>query len=318
MRTKIVYTLVCGEYDVYLAQAAISAYTLRKNNPSAVIELVVDPYTYDVIKLKPDLLRDFSRIVVVETPSELNKVQKSRFLKTTLRKNVTGDYIFIDTDTVIADDLSIIDDTNAIVAAVLDRHAGIENHSYKDKIEKAIAIHKLSLQELNGEYFNSGVMYVKDTPLAYDFYERWYRYWNEAQKKGQNIDQPALARANKELGYIIKELDGTWNCQMVENFINYLNQGKILHYFASDKQSPYKLYDNELMMKIVVEGVISEELKEKLNNVKSLFREQHLLIYDYDLKLIRSNTRFFFFYHRKLFGVLEFIIYTYLKLIKRL
>jgi len=35
-------------------------------------------------------------------PEELNQVQRSRYLKTTLRSILTGDYLFVDTDTVFA------------------------------------------------------------------------------------------------------------------------------------------------------------------------------------------------------------------------
>lgn len=315
MNTKIVYTLISDEEDIYLAQAAISAYTAKKYNPSATIELVTDHQTFGIIKSKPGLLLDFSHIVVVHTPPEFSKVQRSRFLKTTLRSHITGDFLYIDTDTVVTQDLSAIDDTRAVVAAVLDRHADISCHSYRDKIGKAIHIQGLTLDDLNDKYFNSGVVFVKDSPMAYKFYERWHKCWDESRKKGQNIDQPALARANKESDYIIEELDGIWNCQMVENFINYLPYAKILHYFASDNQSPYELYDEGVMKKVISEGVLDEDLRRKLHDTRSLFRKQHLLIYDFDLKFVRSDTHLFFSNHRKLFKMFENIIRAYLKLV---
>jgi hypothetical protein len=42
MKTKIVYVVTSDETDVYLKQALLSVFSLRKHNPNAYAELVVD------------------------------------------------------------------------------------------------------------------------------------------------------------------------------------------------------------------------------------------------------------------------------------
>ncbi len=114
MKTKIVYLVVGGENDIYISQTMVAAYTARKYNPDVEILLVVDKTTSDVIDKKIQKIKGVvTEIVVVDCPCDLNNMQKSRYLKTTLRKNIKGDFLFIDSDTVVTCDLSEIDNINA-------------------------------------------------------------------------------------------------------------------------------------------------------------------------------------------------------------
>ena len=84
MKTKIVYTVVSDRQDVYLPQAMVASYTARKTNPTAQIVLVVDQETNVVIdNCLPNIKKYVSEIVVVEVPDEMNKMHRSRYLKTT-------------------------------------------------------------------------------------------------------------------------------------------------------------------------------------------------------------------------------------------
>lgn len=311
MNTKIVYVLVCGEKDIYLSQAAISAFSARRHNPDAQILLVVDYKTSGLISRKENLTKDFNDVVVVNVPEELSKIQKSRYLKTTLRHHIKGDYLFIDTDTIIVDSLSEIDYTNGPIAAVLDRHVKIEDNSMRKWIENDLKKVGLTVEDTRQMYFNSGVMFVKDVPESYSFYDRWYTYWNEARQHGNNVDQPPLAKVNKDFNFMIQELDGSWNCQMVENFVNYLNRGKILHYFATHHESPYQLYDDNLMLDILAKGYIGDEIKEKLERPKELFRERHLLVYNKDVEIYRTSVHSMFLYHRWIFNIFEYFSWAF-------
>ena len=42
MKTKIVYCIVSNDEDIYLEQAWVSIYTLRRHNPDAEVILLVD------------------------------------------------------------------------------------------------------------------------------------------------------------------------------------------------------------------------------------------------------------------------------------
>lgn len=313
MKTKIVFSVVSGENDIYLPQAMVAAYTARKNNPTANIVLVVDEDTGKVVNTKlPNIKKYVSEILVVEVPYDFNKMHKSRFLKTTLRQNIVGDYLFIDTDTVITCDLSDIDNQYADVAAVLDRHARFGEHEHIKEILSDIAPLSLNINDINDKYFNSGVMYVKDTVKARDLYKKWYDIWIESLNLTRGIDQPPLAKANMQCGYPIVELDGTWNCQLSDNFINFLSEAKILHYFASNKQSPYLLYDRCIFEEVMKNGDIPIWLTKVLDEPKSFFKPHHLLVYGEDIDFMRSYVLKFFKFHPLIYKVIELFSKIYL------
>lgn len=305
MKTKIVYTLVGNVGGVYLGQAIISAFTVRKSNPHAHIVIVTDETTGRAINSAAVIRNYFDEVVVVKVPDNLTKMQSSRYIKTTLRKHISGDYLYIDTDTVVIADLSVCDNITADVAAVVDRHANVEQHPTLNGVVKDLRTVGLAVEDLRSKYFNSGVMYVKDNELANSFYERWHYHWDEARKQGHNIDQPPLAKANKECGYIIEELPGVWNCQMVDNFINIMDEAKVLHYFASHRRSPYQLYDEALLKKVAETGIIDDDLKASLEHPKSLFREHHLLVHDEDVEFNHSYVHDMYAYHRWVFNIFE-------------
>ena len=165
-------------------------------------------------------------------------MQASRFLKTNLRKLVDGDYLFIDTDTIICDKLDSIDQIDADIALVADcnRNLMLDESAVVERCKNA------GFTNIEGQpYFNSGVMFVRDTPTSHEFYEEWYRQWLYSSNKGIYLDQPSMNYSNIQLGYPIKELSGVWNCQIYFNGWNFLSRSKILHYAGGGKQERFDL-----------------------------------------------------------------------------
>lgn len=313
MKTKIVYTLACKDNCFYFAQAALSAYSVMRYCPNAEILLIVDSQTEKLIEKYTNLCGLFSEIKSVIVPNDLNTMQKSRYLKTKLRHIVTGDYLFVDTDTIISSDLSEIDNMDVSISAVLDCHSKISSHHDKNKIAAELGKLGQKLNDLKENYFNSGVMLVKDQPISYQLYDKWYNYWNESRLQGLNIDQPALAKANKECGYPLVEMSGIWNCQLRENFINYLCEAKILHYFASNGRSPYSLFDKKVYNEILSMDGIPDNQKSLMKHPRELFRKNHLLVYDDDVDFNRSYIYSIFRYHKWLFNIIDYICCVIIK-----
>lgn len=306
MRTKIVFTVVGGEKDIYVPQALVAIYSARLFNPDANIVLVVDQDTALVIeKYLPKINNYVSDLIVVNVPSELSKMHRSRFLKTKLREIIEGDFLYIDTDTVISESLKEIDLIEANVAAVIDRHSVVNEHEYLDKIKYDTGTIGLTLEDLKNKYFNGGVMFVKDTLVAHNLYKKWHDNWKDSITYTRGIDQPPLALANKQCGYPIVELDGIWNCQLADNFLNYLADAKVLHYFASNSRSPYKLYSNAIFREVMKEGDVPLWLKERLKRPKSFFKPKHTLAYDDDVRFMMTSLHQIYTYHKRIFKVFE-------------
>lgn len=306
MKTKIVYTVVSGKGDIYLPQAMVAAYSARKYNPNAEIILVVDTDTSLVIDQDlPGIKKYLNDVIVVDVPEGMSKMHKSRYLKTTLRNVVKGDFLYIDTDTVVTADLSAIDDCKADVACALDRHALVHEHTLANGIAKDIKPFGLTLNDLKDRYFNAGVTFVKDTEKANNLFNKWYECWEKYRHSTRGIDQPPMALANKECGYVIEELDGKWNCQLSDDFINYLADAKILHYFASNGKSPYRLFNDSVFKEVMENGDVPEWLKKVLDHPKSFFTPKHLLVYGDDVRFCRTYLHVMFVYHKRVFGIFE-------------
>lgn len=269
MQTKTVYTLISDSSDYYLEQALISVFSLRKHNPQATVELVVDKDTAATLVEKRSKIKEYvTSIVEIDVPREYDKKRRSRFLKTNLRQLVKGDYLFIDCDTVICGKLDEIDAFDGDLAAVSDVNGPLplKDTSVLSRCDKA-GFPNLERQP----YFNSGVMLVRDTPLTHQFYERWYANWQLSASKGVAFDQPALCQTNVELGKPMKELPGIWNCQFkYREGYKHLKDALIMHYFNANSKEQWTYPSDMLYQSIKKKGMIDSTIDKLLINPKSL------------------------------------------------
>lgn len=283
MVTKIVYCIVSSESDIYLEQAWVSIYTLRRYNPDAVVVLLVDKCTEATLTGKRAGIRELvSEVIAVDTPDGYNAMQRSRYLKTNFRQFVEGDLLFIDSDTVIGGSLAAIDNIEAEIACVPDEHRCfselLEYNTIKNRLNTLFGI-----TEINSEfYYNSGVIYVKDTPSVHQFFADWYEKWKySAFERNSSFDQPALYAADKENGFIIKKLPGEFNCQIAYS-LKYFYGGIILHFFnatfpmMSSEISVF--YDDGFYRKLKEYGSVVRELKEVLDDKSKWFNIQTCII----------------------------------------
>lgn len=275
MQTTIVYTLISSESDTYLEQLWYSLYSLRLHNPDARVVLLTDNSTEKTIVGRRAKVREYlTEIIVVDTPNQYSPKERSRYIKTTFRRYLKGNLLFLDTDTIIADDLSTIDLIEDDVACVLDYHAQLDLLiDGKDIRQRIMDIFGVDVSD-EKKYFNSGVMFVKDTPKAHLLFEHWYKNWLIAAfEKKQCFDQPALMLANKVCGHIIEEMPGIWNCQVLTS-IRYLHHAKIIHFFnntweGKDELSPF--FDDAIYRRLKNEGDIPEDMKGHIKDPKSAF-----------------------------------------------
>lgn len=280
MRTKIVYCLTSDNRDFYYEQLLISLYSLRKHNPDASITVVCDELTNELILKRRKSFAEFNaETIQVDMPPAWDKKVKSRYIKTHLREIVSGDYLFIDVDTIICAPLDCVDEFDCAVGAVYDSHVprSIPKHPQYDS-EKWIwrEAEKARLNIEGHLHFNSGVFYVKDTPIAYKLYERWAVIHEKCKKHGLVLDQLPLLMANKEIGEVITPIDPSMNCQVVRaESLKILPSAKIVHYWAQIRKhiitspwilAPIKEYDK-----------IPHTVKWVINNPQKFF-SQHSTI----------------------------------------
>lgn len=292
MKTKIVYVLTSSDNDFYLEQTLLSVYSLRIYNKEAKVILITDKVTNSTfVGTRRSLLAYFDEIIVVETPQNFNNVRKSRFLKTKVRDIISGDFLFVDSDTIITQSLESIDDIDIEIGGVPDKHVKIDDHPLKDTIVKQVQRTGLLIDK-SLPYINSGVFFVKDTPLTHELYKHWHTKWMELQPV-QTLDQPPLAWVNHEMGYPIKLLPDFWNCQVIDGGLKFLNQSFIIHYFASSKnsngQTPYAIYNTAIYDKIKKTGKVDDEVDRLVRNPLSAFIPVCRIIAGDDMKILDGN-----------------------------
>lgn len=254
MKTKLVYVLTCNPDDTYIEQALISIWSARYHNPDSYIVLLVDDITNTLLKgLRGALLQYISEKIVVDLPNGMFMRERSRWIKTSVRNLINGDFLFIDIDTIITCSLDNIESNTSEVAAVLDYHMKVDDYPFFLKNHLKKRLDKIGVDIKNvSSYFNSGVMYVKDCATSRNLYEKWHNGWYKGLSNGFIGDQPYLLKADIEMGGVISTLDWKWNCIMYTYPKNEF-QAYILHFSAFENMS--FMFDNNCLSVIRQQGI---------------------------------------------------------------
>lgn len=261
MKTKLVYVLTCAPEANYIEQALMSVWSARHWNPDAHIVLITDNLTDQLFVGKRAEILDYisEKIVVPFEDNSLSMVYRSRWLKTSVRQLIKGDFLFIDCDTIVCKSLAEVDSFDCEVGAVYESHLPISDW-HPDLLTtagKACSIIDLDLPH-EPEYFSSGVLYVKDMDKTHQLYNYWHQYWLKSEKKGCGIDQPSLAKANREIGYVIKRMPDTYNCILFTRVPFYEN-AHILH--IASYRNPSWLFEANCLKYVRKHG-LTEDLKQ--------------------------------------------------------
>lgn len=264
MKTKVVYVLSGSENGLLFEQLYISVISLKYHTPSAWVSLVMDDKTNSLLSTltKERISQYVNDTIVVPFNEDHTPMWKSRWMKTNLRNLVSGDFLFIDLDTAITNDISCIDEEMSPLAMVADSHLSIGKHPFCSYIHDICRSVDLEIDN-NSFYFNSGVIYCKDEASNYVFFEKWHAYWQLYQEKGIAIDQPSLAKTNNDLKSIVA-LSGEWNCQL-RHGMEYFYDAKILH-FLGEKQH-CELGTKEYLQRVKKEG-FSEYVMDRIKKPK--------------------------------------------------
>ena len=163
MKTKVVYVLVSQESDYYYEMLLLSLFSLRLYHPlgDAEVVVVMDRDTQQrLIDIKADILDEVTPIVP-DIPQGYSTMQRSRFLKTSLRAFITGDFLYLDTDTIICRSLCEVDSFDGDFCAVLDNHKGNTPEKQIDALSNELKRWK----KLKGTTaYNSGVFFFQRYP----------------------------------------------------------------------------------------------------------------------------------------------------------
>jgi len=290
---KFLYVLISTPKDIYYEQAFISITSLRMHTPNAFVSLLTDKETIDSIQSrKADIRKIVDEVVIEDFEANVSNLMRSRILKTSMRNRIDGDFLYIDCDTVICDDLNEIEKFEFDFGAVLNRHTIIALST-----NRTLATSRLRKIYNKPDfynypyYFNSGLLFVRNTKFNRDFFEKWNKNYFLGEQKNIHLDQPSLALTNYQLEFPIKELNGKWNVQ-IWNGVNYLHNAKIIHYYAYEGNE-YEPFSHSLPLRVKETGFLTENDLSLVAQPKGFFGKAAYIIVDDSYEIYRSNVVFF-------------------------
>lgn len=289
MRLKIAYVLVSSEKDYFLEQTMLAAYSASRYNPMVEIVVVADADTVKSMTNERARLKEYvTDIISVDVPSGYSMMQRSRFLKTNLPEYVSGDFIYMDSDTVVSGSLSDIYTDVQDLGLVIDQNL----EEYPSDIKSWVRgnCEEIGWQDLSSEKaYNGGMIVFKRTAKAVEFFRRWHENWKECCSRGYDRDQLALTKANKECGYVFAELDGKYNCQVTKfESDRYKADVRIIHYY--NLEICHHIYnDLKLWNKFKRDGVIPEEFLKSVDNPQTVLAGRFIKAYENDIRFLHSE-----------------------------
>lgn len=285
---QVAYVLTSTDKDPYLEQMWLSVRSLRWHNPRTKVVAVTDRATYDALTpVRKEMLETVDEIIIVDLDPELSGKVRSRLLKTGLREIVKGDFLYIDTDTIIVDSLEQMDYLNQFeLAAVRDL-----NLPWSNKIKRyVVTVSQKTHFDLNDltEIYNGGVMWAMDTVHCHEFFKTWTRKYLEDLENGCSFDQPALSVAD-EIHRLIHPMSNEWNVLGAWG-VKWYSIARLFHYNGDSfgLQPRYCLLDAEFLKKGVADFMGNLESEEK----SVIVEIQKNVISGFRVDISLSETRF--------------------------
>ena len=291
MKTQIAYALIASSQGTYLQEIWASVYSLRIYEPDRRVIVCCDSSTASYIKQFHDFVKLIDDICIVPTPEHYSPKERSRAIKTSIRQYITGNYLFVDTDTIFAGEIGYIDNLSCDIAAVPEFHVTLADSILRDSVINSVkSIFGINVSKAP-YWFNSGVMYVADTPISHSLYKLWNDNWLfSAFEKGNSQDQPSLLKTDMEMGFVIKVLPGEYNCQLALSVKHYAD-AKIIHYlhFHLLPMPNNPFYDKSIYRVIKEHGGITDEVAHIIKNCKSAIPETSAIIDGDAVNFLMSN-----------------------------
>lgn len=290
---KYVYVLTSDENDYYLEQALMSIASLKMVMPHAFVALLIDDVTEKTFTGNRGNIRKLvDELRAVEIDKKYKKVARSRWLKTSMRQLIEGDFLYIDCDTIISGDLSEITEKDIALGGVADNHQLFSEYSGRDYVFSIMKFLNFPFSPEPQYYINGGLLFCRDAKLCYDFFAEWHRLWILCTKKNIFIDQISLNMAHVYFNQCIHEIGGIWNCQVQTGGLVYLFDAKILHYWSSRRtENPYML-GRQFIFEGIRNNGITPELQNMMKNPKCLFAPASRVISDRKILLIIDTFDF--------------------------
>jgi len=219
---------VTPEQFIWIALS--SAMSARVCDPDAHTVLLIDAVS---LRCLPQPARQateatFSKVIAVEVPYQPGALA-SRHLKTSMRSLVSGDFLFLDIDTLMfATPLEMFSGDHDLGAAHDRNHKMLRPH----KPSWVVAHYQaLGWDFAKIGYFNTGVLFMRDNARTREYSTQWHERWNHFLKStGKHQDQPSFNSLISSGPARLKPFSLRYNA-MVNALPFFCWKAHIVHYF---------------------------------------------------------------------------------------
>ncbi len=294
MKLQLVYVLISSESDFFLEEFWVSLFSLRRFHPKDKVVVLTDHPTAERVRDRPQLASMITDLKIIDLPDDYDGRLRSRTLKTSVRNLIDGDFMTIDTDTVICGSLDEVDNLPVKnIGMVPEMHGPFKNHiTYKFITNELKRIYGTDVSDAP-YWFNSGCMLVRDNEFTREFFKKWNEEWKVVTfQKNASSDQRPLLKVDHDYGYIIECLPDTFNCQVALS-IQYLHEAKILHFWHMKDDFFLDLSYSPFTSKYVYKQVkqnkdITPEIASLIKDCKNTFFSPSMVVGRNDLEFLLS------------------------------
>ena len=311
---KYLYVLVGSKNGFYCEQTLVSMASLKNVQPEAFVTLLIDGQTdKDFVPELERIKKYVSECIVVPVEESVPPIARSRCIKSSMRKYVKGDFLYVDADTVWNAPVVETDFTHDVMG-VLDGHCLLANHPMKKGIEEDFR--KVGFNPEVEKYVNGGVLFSKDSDVSREFFDLWHETWRKTSAGKYFIDMPSLNYAIKQMDDSFALLPDSYNVQISRSW-EYFPHAKLIHFFTGWRndcfESPYLFQKNSFWEEVRQNG-ISKLVSVAINNPLMSF-EKTIGVYGRDERKFRDTALYGFILdiynkrdQKKTFSLLERLI----------
>ncbi len=194
-----------GRYRIAARAAMLS---VRHFHPEDRIVCLCDQQTAVSMENSDNVWSGILDEIILCPDATGNPTCRSRFIKTTLRRRISGPLVYLDCDIFLLRDIAPLAACAGDLGLIADTYFTTAPGEFPDWVNPLYRKHGWISTD---RYFNSGVMFIADTPDVQRFYENWHERYEMANASGVFKDQPAFNAALAALHPRIIEYPESFN-----------------------------------------------------------------------------------------------------------
>ena len=250
----VCYVLSMDRDRLYADLVSVSALCVRRIYPTSKITVLTDDESLRNFCCTRHSLSDIASEIRSVGSFQGNPRIRSRFVKTQARNILDGDFLYLDADTVPVAEFGEIFDSEAPIAAALDRNRHNPSGGFPAWVVRDFD--RLGWRYPTSCYLNGGVVFWKDCIRARALGRFWHDNWLRYATTLENpADQPSLNYSIGALGVGARIMDDAFNAR-VGLSPKTTQRIRIYHFYIEGDEKPAGTMIDELLATYRENGLV--------------------------------------------------------------